>query len=146
MTVGPAGEFMIPAENIRDWRGQDVVDVSGSKVGALEAVYFDTATDQPAFLSVKIGMVGRHRLVFVPLGGAVVSPNSVKVTADKKLITGVNVFDVFEGAALGSDKKSIAIEVAIQPTERTLTDEDFEALARRIVDNVGKQTGGVLRG
>jgi phenylalanyl-tRNA synthetase beta chain len=68
------------------------------------------------------------------------------LAADKKLITGVNVFDVFEGAALGSDKKSVAIEVAIQPTERTLTDEDFEALARRIVDNVGKQTGGVLRG
>ncbi len=65
--------------------------------------------------------------------------------ADRKLITGVSVFDVFEGAALGDDKKSIAIEVAIQPIERTLTDEDFEALARRIVDNVGKQTGGVLR-
>jgi phenylalanyl-tRNA synthetase beta chain len=65
--------------------------------------------------------------------------------ADKKLISDVNVFDIFEGAALGPDKKSIAIEVTIQPTERTLTDEDFEALAGRIVDNVGKQTGGVLR-
>ncbi|MEQ1951510.1 phenylalanine--tRNA ligase subunit beta [Mesorhizobium sp. CN2-181] len=66
--------------------------------------------------------------------------------ADKKLITGVSVFDIFEGAALGEGKKSIAIEVAIQPAERTLTDEDFEALAGRIVDNVRKQTGGVLRG
>ena len=66
--------------------------------------------------------------------------------ADRKLITGVRVFDVFEGAALGPDKKSVAIEVAIQPAERTLTDEDFEALARRIVDNVAKQTGGTLRG
>ena len=65
--------------------------------------------------------------------------------ADRKLITGVRVFDVFEGAALGEDRKSIAIEVAIQPVERTLTDEDFEALAARIVDNVAKQTGGVLR-
>ncbi len=65
--------------------------------------------------------------------------------ADRKLITGVSVFDVFEGAALGADKKSIAIEVSIQPIEKTLTDEDFEALARRIVDNVAKQTGGVLR-
>jgi phenylalanyl-tRNA synthetase beta chain len=67
------------------------------------------------------------------------------LAADKKLITGVNVFDVFEGTALGPDKKSIAIEVSIQPMEKTLTDEDFEALARRIVENVGKQTGGVLR-
>lgn len=67
------------------------------------------------------------------------------LAADKKLITGVTVFDVFEGASLGSEKKSIAIEVAIQPVEKTLTDEDFEALARRIVENVGKQTGGTLR-
>jgi len=66
--------------------------------------------------------------------------------ADKKLITGVSVFDVFEGASLGEGKKSIAIEVSIQPVERTLTDEDFEALAGKIVENVKKQTGGVLRG
>ena len=66
--------------------------------------------------------------------------------ADKKLITGVAVFDIFEGAALGEGKKSIAIEVAIQPTERTLTDEDFDALSARITGNVEKQTGGVLRG
>ena len=68
------------------------------------------------------------------------------LSADKKLITGVSVFDIFEGAALGADKKSVAIEVSIQPTDKTLTDEDFEALAGRIVDNVKKQTGGVLRG
>ena len=67
-------------------------------------------------------------------------------SADRKLITGVTVFDVFEGASLGEDRKSIAIEVAIQPAERTLTDEDFEALTKRIVANVEKSTGGMLRG
>jgi phenylalanyl-tRNA synthetase beta chain len=66
--------------------------------------------------------------------------------ADRKLVTGVSIFDVFDGASIGEGKKSIAIEVAIQPVERTLTDEDFEALAGRIVENVRKQTGGVLRG
>ncbi|MER9870508.1 phenylalanine--tRNA ligase subunit beta [Mesorhizobium sp. M0136] len=68
------------------------------------------------------------------------------LAADRKLISGVSVFDVFEGAALGAAKKSIAIEVSIQPVEKTLTDEDFEALAKRIVENVHKQIGGVLRG
>ncbi|MER9561606.1 MULTISPECIES: phenylalanine--tRNA ligase subunit beta [unclassified Mesorhizobium] len=68
------------------------------------------------------------------------------LAADRKLISGVSVFDVFEGASLGAAKKSIAIEVSIQPVEKTLTDEDFEALAKRIVENVHKQTGGVLRG
>lgn len=67
------------------------------------------------------------------------------LAADKKLITAVSVFDIFEGASLGEGKKSIAIEVSIQPVEKTLTDEDFEALAKRIIENVGKQTGGVLR-
>lgn len=75
-----------PAENIRDWRDHDVVDTDGSKVGSLEAVYFDTAADEPTFVSVKIGIVGRHKLVFVPLSGAVVSPRYVKVTAKKKQI------------------------------------------------------------
>lgn len=66
-------------------------------------------------------------------------------SADRKLITGVNVFDVFEGASLGEGKKSVAIEVLIQPVDKTLTDEDFEALTGKIVTNVVKTTGGVLR-
>ncbi|WEZ84983.1 phenylalanine--tRNA ligase subunit beta [Rhizobium sp. 32-5/1] len=67
-------------------------------------------------------------------------------TADRKLVTGVNVFDIFEGASLGEGRKSVAIEVTIQPVERTLTDEDFEALTGKIIANVAKTTGGVLRG
>jgi phenylalanyl-tRNA synthetase beta chain len=67
-------------------------------------------------------------------------------SADRKLITGVTIFDVFEGGSLGEGKKSVAIEVSIQPADRTLTDEDFEALTGRIVSNVEKSTGGVLRG
>jgi phenylalanyl-tRNA synthetase beta chain len=65
--------------------------------------------------------------------------------ADRKLVTGVNVFDVFEGASLGEGKKSVAIEVQIQPADRTLTDEDFEVLTQKIIANVAKTTGGVLR-
>ncbi|WP_337268107.1 phenylalanine--tRNA ligase subunit beta [Oryzifoliimicrobium ureilyticus] len=65
--------------------------------------------------------------------------------ADRKLITAVNVFDIFEGASLGEGKKSVAIEVQIQPVDKTLTDEDFEGLTAKIVSNVEKTTGGVLR-
>ena len=39
-----------------------------------------------------------------------------------KLISGVNVFDQFEGASLGAGKKSLALEVTLQPTDKTLTD------------------------
>jgi len=66
--------------------------------------------------------------------------------ADKALITSVSVFDVFEGASLGEDKKSIAIEVTLQPKDKTLTDEDIAAVSSKVVTNVEKTTGGILRG
>jgi phenylalanyl-tRNA synthetase beta chain len=66
-------------------------------------------------------------------------------TVDRKLITGVTVFDLYEGAGIPPDKKSVAIAVTIQPRERTMTDDEIEALAAKIVAEVGKRTGGVLR-
>jgi phenylalanyl-tRNA synthetase beta chain len=66
--------------------------------------------------------------------------------ADRRLIAGVNVFDVYEGKGVAQDKKSIAIAVTIQPREKTMTDEEIEALGKKIVAEVGKKTGGVLRG
>ncbi|MDX2203179.1 MAG: phenylalanine--tRNA ligase subunit beta [Hyphomicrobiaceae bacterium] len=65
--------------------------------------------------------------------------------ADKKLIAGVSVFDLFEGASLGAGKKSIALEVVLQPREKTLTDAEIEAVAERIIAEVKKATGGEIR-
>jgi len=65
--------------------------------------------------------------------------------ADRKLIAGVTVFDLFESEALGPAKKSLAIEVVLQPTEKTLTDEEIDATSARIVAAVEKATGGSLR-
>jgi phenylalanyl-tRNA synthetase beta chain len=65
--------------------------------------------------------------------------------ADKALIANVAVFDVFEGPSLGAGKKSLAIEVTLQPREKTLTDEDIEAVSSRIVAEVKKATGGEIR-
>jgi phenylalanyl-tRNA synthetase beta chain len=65
--------------------------------------------------------------------------------ADKKLITSVSVFDVFEGASLGEGRKSVAIEVTLQPTDRTLTEEEIEMVSKKIIENVAASTGGVLR-
>jgi phenylalanyl-tRNA synthetase beta chain len=65
--------------------------------------------------------------------------------ADRKLITGVSVFDVYEGQGIEPGKKSIAIAVTIQPREKTMTDPEIEAVAAKIVAEVSKRTGGVLR-
>jgi phenylalanyl-tRNA synthetase beta chain len=66
-------------------------------------------------------------------------------SADRKLIAGVTVFDVYEGKGIEPGKKSIAIAVTIQPRERTMTDAEIEALAAKIVGEVNKRTGSVLR-
>ena len=65
---------------------------------------------------------------------------------DKKVISNVVVFDVYEGKGIEPGKKSIAIAVTIQPREKTLTDAEIDALSGKIVAEVTKRTGGVLRG
>jgi phenylalanyl-tRNA synthetase beta chain len=64
---------------------------------------------------------------------------------DKKLITDVTVFDVYEGKGIDDGKKSIAIAVTMQPREKTMTDQEIDAVGARIVAEVTKKTGGVLR-
>src|SRR4029077_8799782 len=66
-------------------------------------------------------------------------------TAHRKLITRVDVFDVYEGDNIAPDKKSIAIAVTLQPREKTMTDQEIDAVAAKIVAEVGKRTGGTLR-
>ena len=85
---------------------------------------------------------------------AFVVDNSVKAAdivraaqnVDKKLVTNVVIFDVYEGKGIDPGKKSIAIAVTIQPREKTMTDAEIETLAGKIVTEVTKRTGGVLRG
>lgn len=77
---------MFPAENLRDWVGLKVIDPVGKSIGDLEAIYVDTVTDEPSFLTVKVGMIGRHRLAFVPAYGATVSPKNLRVQYPKALV------------------------------------------------------------
>jgi phenylalanyl-tRNA synthetase beta chain len=64
---------------------------------------------------------------------------------DRKLISGVSVFDLYEGQGIGAGKKSVAIAVTIQPRDKTMTDQEIDALGAKIVAEVSKRTGGVLR-
>ena len=85
---------------------------------------------------------------------AFVVPRSVKAgdivraaqNIDKKLIVNVGVFDVYEGKGIDPDKKSVGIAVTLQPREKTMTDEEIDAVGKKIVAEVTKRTGGTLRG
>ena len=65
--------------------------------------------------------------------------------AERTLITGVSLFDVYEGDKLPDGKKSLAIEVTFQPRERTLTDAEIEAACQKVIAAVAKATGAALR-
>ncbi|WP_433831356.1 PRC-barrel domain-containing protein [Actinoplanes sp. CA-015351] len=97
---------MFPAENLRDWRGENVVDPDGDKIGDLEAVYVDTVNDEPAFATVRVGFIGRHRLVFVPLDGATVSPKAVRVRYGKKLVGNAPGIDL-DGELAATDEPAL---------------------------------------
>ncbi len=69
--------------------------------------------------------------------------------ADKALIESVRVFDQFTGekaeAQMGAGKKSIALTVRLQPTGKTLTEAEIEAVSAKIIEKVNRATGGSLR-
>ncbi len=66
--------------------------------------------------------------------------------ADRVLVVGANVFDVYEGQGVPEGRKSVAVAVTLQPKDRTLTEADLDAVSARIVEGVSKKTGATLRG
>jgi phenylalanyl-tRNA synthetase beta chain len=64
---------------------------------------------------------------------------------DKQLIEAARVFDVYQGAGVPEGHKSIAVEVTLQPREKTLTDAEIEALSAKIVAAAEKAVGAKLR-
>ena len=74
------------------------------------------------------------------------SVETTTILGNAALIEEVRVFDEFIGGSLGEGKKSLAITVRMQPTDKTLTDDEIDAVGKAIVEKVGKATGGVLRG
>jgi PRC-barrel domain len=94
------------ADDIREWRGHNVVDDSGTKIGELEALYVDTRTDDYEFATVKVGLLSRQRLVFVPTAGATVGPSYFKVRFPKKQVRDAPSIDT-DGELLATDEPAV---------------------------------------
>jgi phenylalanyl-tRNA synthetase beta chain len=130
------------------------MDVKGPAVGFtlfLQDVPFPKARSatRPALRLSDLQAVERDFAFVVDSGVEALTLLNAAQGVDKALIEGVRVFDEFAGpraeAQMGAGKKSLAITVRLQPVERTLTDEEIEAVSARIVEKVAKATGGVLR-
>lgn len=130
----------------------DAMDVKGPLVGF--EVFMDRvplpkagrkATRPPLEVS-DLPAVNRDFAFVVETGVAVADIIRAAQGADKKLIERVHIFDIYEGDRIGEGMKSVAIGVRMQPADKTLTDEEIDAVAAKIVTNVKKTTGGELRG
>lgn len=130
----------------------ELLDVSGALCGF--EVFIDAIPEpkqkstctKPALTLSQYQSVKRDFAFVVDAGVDAAAIVRAVSSADKKLIAGAQVFDIFTGASLGEGKKSVAVEVLLQPLDRTLTDEDLDAVGKRIIESVTKQTGGILRG
>jgi phenylalanyl-tRNA synthetase beta chain len=98
------------------------------------------APDLPAFQPVR-----RDFAFIVAEGVAAEALLRAARGADRQLITDVALFDVYRGKGVPDGSKSLAIQIALQPREATLTDAQIEAVADRVVAAVAKATGAVLR-
>ena len=65
--------------------------------------------------------------------------------SDKKLIKDVSIFDIYQGGRMVEGRKSVAFSIRLQPTDRTLTEEEIDAVAAKVIGSVEKATGGSLR-
>jgi len=128
------------------------MDVAGPVVGFevfLDAVPLPKAGKGPARPKLELSafqQVVRDFAFVVDASVAAAQVVNAAAVVDKALIKNVDVFDLFVGDAIGAGKKSVAIAVTLQPTDATMTDEQIDAVAEKIVANVAKQTGGALRG
>ncbi|MEL7468079.1 MAG: phenylalanine--tRNA ligase subunit beta [Pseudomonadota bacterium] len=108
------------------------------------------STTRPALQLSNLQAVERDFAFVVDAGVEAQQIVRAAMGGDKKLISGVEVFDIFDGGKasdqLGTGKKSVAIAVRLQPVNETLTDAEIEAVAEKIVASVAKATGAELRG
>ena len=114
--------------NVAEWHGKLLVDRYGEKIGKLEDVYVDVETDEPQFATVKEGLMGRH-LAFVPLTGATVGPDSLRVAVTRNRVRTAPTIRL-DGDALSTRDESALyhhFELNYTPTDTTTG----QRLARR---------------
>ncbi|MFW6076890.1 MAG: phenylalanine--tRNA ligase subunit beta [Hyphomicrobiales bacterium] len=154
---GRSGTLQLGPKTVLGWFGEihprvlDRMDVKGPLVAfeivlnAVPDARARTAT-RPALVASDLLPVKRDFAFLVDEAVEAASVVKAAKQADRTLIEDVSVFDVFAGGATGEGRKSIAIEVTLQPRERTLTEAEIEAVSSRIIAQVTRATGATLRG
>jgi uncharacterized protein YrrD len=116
----------IPVEELADWRGHDVLDEVGEKLGKLDDVLYDGESDDPSFAAIRSGTLSKH-LTYVPLLGASVGRDYVRVRATKDGLKKAPTFD--PEAQLEIDDEAVIYEFF--GMDYAPTDQGGRRLARR---------------
>ncbi len=152
MALGPKVLCAFGEVHPRVLRAMDVKGPAVAFTLFLDAVPFPRAKTptRPALVLSDLQAVDRDFAFVVDAGVEALSLVNAAAGADRTLIESVRVFDQFAGekaeAQMGAGKKSLAITVRLQPQARTLTEEEIAAVSAKIIEKVGKATGGSLRG
>lgn len=123
---GPLVAFEIMIGNLPESRSK-----AGSSRGALKSSDFQAVERDFAF--VVDNNINAEQII------------KVIKSVDKKLIDNINVFDIYEGPGIAEGKKSIAVNVRMQPTDRTMTDKEIEEIRQQIINTVERKIDATLR-
>ena len=102
--------------------------------------------DRPKLVLPEFQPVTRDFAFIVPRATAAGDMLKTAQGAERALISDVTIFDIYEGTGVAGDSKSVALAVTLQPTEKTLTDVEIEAVAAKIIADMAKKFGATLRG
>jgi phenylalanyl-tRNA synthetase beta chain len=155
---GRSGRLQFGPQNVIGWFGEVHPRVLAALDISAPTLAFEIVLDRipapkarPTRMKPKLALsefqpVRRDFAFVVDAGVAAEDLLKIARGIDRQLVGGVSLFDVYDGKGIEPGRKSLGIELTLQPTERTLTDADIEALSARFVAEVGKKTGATLRG
>jgi sporulation protein YlmC with PRC-barrel domain len=116
-------------DTILSWRGRTVVDRKGQKLGKLEDLYLDTATDQPSYAGVRTGLFGRHQSV-VPLAGMQERDGDLVVPHDAELVRDAPALDPDATLSERDEQRLASHYVDVAPTAPDVPQDASPAMTR----------------
>jgi phenylalanyl-tRNA synthetase beta chain len=99
-----------------------------------------TARELPKFPEVR-----RDLSLVVDKGVTFEQLRTIAQKTEKKLLQGLNVFDVYEGDRLEAGKKSYSVSFTLQDPTQTLTDQAIDQVMQRLIQQFEKQAGALIR-
>ena len=149
LRLGPKNQLasfgMIHPNTLKAFDIEVPVAALGIHLDAIPARKGGESFARPAYAPPALQPVVRDFAFVVPIALPAGDLLRAVRSADKANIVAARVFDEFRGAGVPEGKKSLAIEVTLQPGEKTYTDEDLKAISDRVVAAAAK-LGAELRG